>query len=608
MNMTNQQAITRKFPAAAVLATGILAAAMAGLSSAAWAQKKVDVTKGLTTTSTQVAADNGGDFSVIGSALDLSIGKSSLMRMPSAIQRISVGNPEIVDISLINPMQLYMLGKNYGSTNLMIWRKDGATMVVDVNVNIDAERMEKKLRTLMPDETGIKVHPAADSVILTGVVSSASRAKYAEDIANAYIREIGRGLAIPVVAGDARVAAGSAVSVSSSGGGGGKVVNLLRVSQGQQVMLEVKVAEVSKVLLERLGVSFSATATTAGVTYGILSNLFSGDGVFSISSANGNSLRVDANKSETLVKVLAEPNIIAISGQEASFLAGGRLFIPVYSSTGVGSTVTLEEREYGVGVKFTPTVLDGGRINLKVAPEVSDIGKGTSFKVNSVETVLPNFTTNRVQTTVQLMDGQSLAVAGLIKNNVNEAVSRVPVLGELPILGALFRSSEFQNNRTELVFLITPHLVKPLAEVPKLPTDNFTPPNRSEFYWEGKLEGSGHADVPADRPMAVLEQAPALPLAVQAPALPAPAVNIEPAAAQPVAAVPQAASVAKEVPKAPLQQPAAALTTNEPPAAPAAALPPSAPDAIEMEAPMPSVEEMPLDPMLTVQAEALELY
>ena len=608
MNMTNQQAITRKFPAAAVLATGILAAAMAGLCSAAWAQKKVDVTKGLTTTSTQVAADNGGDFSVIGSALDLSIGKSSLMRMPSAIQRISVGNPEIVDISLINPMQLYMLGKNYGSTNLMIWRKDGATMVVDVNVNIDAERMEKKLRTLMPDETGIKVHPAADSVILTGVVSSASRAKYAEDIANAYIREIGRGLAIPVVAGDARVAAGSAVSVSSSGGGGGKVVNLLRVSQGQQVMLEVKVAEVSKVLLERLGVSFSATATTAGVTYGILSNLFSGDGVFSISSANGNSLRVDANKSETLVKVLAEPNIIAISGQEASFLAGGRLFIPVFSSTGAGSTVTLEEREYGVGVKFTPTVLDGGRINLKVAPEVSDIGKGTSFKVNSVETVLPNFTTNRVQTTVQLMDGQSLAVAGLIKNNVNEAVSRVPVLGELPILGALFRSSEFQNNRTELVFLITPHLVKPLAEVPKLPTDNFTPPNRSEFYWEGKLEGSGHADVPADRPMAVLEQAPALPLAVQAPALPAPAVNIEPAAAQPVAAVPQAASVAKEVPKAPLQQPAAALTTNEPPAAPAAALPPSAPDAIEMEAPMPSVEEMPLDPMLTVQAEALELY
>ena len=597
MKKRSQQSMIGKLSAAAVLASSVLLASMAGMAGSAWAQKKVDVTKGLTTISTPVAPASETELSVIGSALDLSIGKSSLMRMPSAIQRISVGNPQIVDISVINPLQLYMLGKNYGSTNLMIWRKDGTTMVVDVNVNIDAERMERKLRTLMPDETGIRVHPAADSVILTGVVSSASRVKYAEDIANAYIREIGRGLAIPVVAGDARVAAGSAVSVSSTGGGGGKVVNLLRVSQGQQVMLEVKVAEVSKVLLERLGVNFGATATTAGVTYGILSNLFSGNGVFSITAENGNSLRVDANKSETLVKVLAEPNIIAISGQEASFLAGGRLFIPVYSSTGAGSTVTLEEREYGVGVKFTPTVLDGGRINLKVAPEVSDIGKGTSFKVNSAETVLPNFTTNRVQTTVQLMDGQSLAVAGLIKNNINEAVSRVPVLGELPILGALFRSSEFQNNRTELVFLITPHLVKPLADAPKLPTDNFTPPSRSEFYWEGKMEGSGHADVPADKPMAAADPGLSVPMATQAPALPA------------TAPVAQAAALPADVPKTPAPQPSAALPAAAPPAAVA---PPGVPAATEMQTP-PSPDDAPtLDPMLTVQApaqaDALELY
>ena len=610
MKIRSQQATTQKLSATTLLATGVLLASMAGFTAPAWAQKKVDVTKGVVTTSTPVAAANGGDLSVIGSALDLSIGKSSLLRMPSAIQRISVGNPEIVDISLINPMQLYMLGKNYGSTNLMIWRKDGATMVVDVNVNIDAERMEKKLRALMPDETGIKVHPAADSVILTGVVSSAARAKYAEDIANAYIREIGRGLVMPVVAGDARVAAGSAMSVSSSrGGSGGKVVNLLRVSQGQQVMLEVKVAEVSKVLLERLGVNFGASATTAGVTYGILSNLFSGNGVFSITAENGNSLRVDANKSETLVKVLAEPNIIAISGQEASFLAGGRLFIPVYSSTGVGSTVTLEEREYGVGVKFTPTVLDGGRINLKVAPEVSDIGKGTSFKVNAAETVLPNFTTNRVQTTVQLMDGQSLAIAGLIKNNLTEAVSRVPVLGELPILGALFRSSEFQSNRTELVFLITPHLVKPLAELPQLPTDNFTPPSRTEFFWEGKLEGGGNAEVPADKPVAAVQQAPALPAAAQAPAEPAPAA----AQASEVPAMP-----AVPAPAQPAAQPVAQLPQLAPPPAdvpaPANSQPPPNPmPATEAEEFLTPTEKPGLDPQLVVQAptdaqaQALEL-
>lgn len=605
MKLRSQQATIQKLSATSLLATGVLLASLAGLAAPAWAQKKVEVTKGVVTTSTPVAEANGADFSVIGSALDLSIGKSSLMRMPSAIQRISVGNPQIVDISLINPLQLYMLGKNYGSTNLMIWRKDGATMVVDVNVNIDAERMEKKLRMLMPDETGIKVHPAADSVILTGVVSSASRAKYAEDIANAYIREIGRGLAIPVMAGDTRVAAGSAVSVSSSSGGVGKVVNLLRVTQGQQVMLEVKVAEVSKVLLERLGVNFSASATTAGVTYGILSNLFSGEGVFSISSANGNSLRVDANKSETLVKVLAEPNIIAISGQEASFLAGGRLFIPVYSGTGggAGSGVTLEEREYGVGVKFTPTVLDGGRINLKVAPEVSDIGKGTSFKVNSVETVLPNFTTNRVQTTVQLMDGQSLAIAGLIKNNVNESVSRVPVLGELPILGALFRSSEFQNNRTELVFLITPHLVKPLAEVPQLPTDNFTPPSRNEFFWEGKMEGSGNVEIPADKPVAAVQQQPlavpaeaqapveSVPVAAQAPAVAAP---VQPAA-QPLAQLPELAPLSADVP----------VPASPPPL-------PSPPSATDVEEFLTPTEEPGPDPQLIVQAPdqapALELY
>jgi pilus assembly protein CpaC len=602
MKLRSQQKSIGTLSAGGVLATAVLLASLAGHSGAAWSQKSVEVTKGVTTTSTPVAMAGSTELSVIGSALDLSIGKSSLMRMPSAIQRISVGNPEIVDISVINPLQLYMLGKNYGSTNLMIWRKDGATMVVDVNVNIDAQRMESKLRSLMPDETGIKVHPAADSVILTGVVSSAARAKYAEDIANAYVREIGRGLTLPVVAGDSRVAPGSAMSVSASGGGGGaggggsggKVVNLLRVSQGQQVMLEVKVAEVSKVLLERLGVNFSSSATTAGVTYGILSNLFNGNGIFSITADNGNSLRVDANKNETLVKVQAEPNIIAISGQEASFLAGGRLFIPVYSNTGLGSTVSLEEREYGVGVKFTPTVLDGGRINLKVAPEVSDIGKGTSFKVNTVETVLPNFTTNRVQTTVQLMDGQSLAIAGLIKNNVGEVISRVPVLGELPILGALFRSSEFQNNRTELVFLITPRLVKPLADAPPLPTDSFTPPSRSEFFWEGRMEGSGNANVPPDKPVAALEQAAPVQAAVQVP-VPQP---------EPLVAVPVPVPV-------PVPAPAPELPSAAAPA-PAAIQLPSAPPVSEFEEILEPTQEPPLVPLLTVQLavppEPLELF
>lgn len=497
------------------LMSGLLLAIAVGVGPAGRVQaqtsaQKPVITKGtVSTASTMPAATVTTDFATVGPALELVIGKSTLMRLPSSIQRISVGNPNIADVSLISPHELYLLGKSYGSTNLVIWRKDGATTAIDVNVSIDADRMEKKLRELLPDEKGIRVRPAADSVILTGVVSSAVKAKHAEDIANAFVRDINKNLVLPVTAGDTKVPAGTTLSLGAAAGvaagtTGAKVVNLLQVAQGQQVMLEVKVAEVSKELLEKLGVNFSMSATTEGITYNLLSNLFSttagAQGVFNINAGNGNYLRIDANKGDTLFKVLAEPNIVAISGQEASFLAGGKVFIPVASGSTIGgSVVTLQEREFGVGVKFTPTVLEGARINLKVAPEVSDIGTGTIFKIGTAETILPTFTTNRVQTTVQLMDGQTLAVAGLIKNNIKEAINRVPGLGDIPILGALFRSSEFKNNRTELVFLITPRLVKPLAGTPALPTDSFTPPSASEFFLGGKLEGSGNKEVPADK-------------------------------------------------------------------------------------------------------------
>lgn len=441
-----------------------------------------------------------GEFSAVGQPMELVIGKSTLMRLPGPVERISVGNPAIADISLISPSEIYLLGKSYGSTNLMIWRKGSGSTAVDINVNIDAQRMERKLRELLPDETQIRVRPAADSVILTGTVSSAVKAKYAEDIANAYMRDINRTLLLPVVAGDTRVAPGTTLPSTPPQVVSAKVVNLLQVNQGQQVMLEVKVAEVSKNLLERLGVNLGVSAANGGITYGIFSQLLSSDAgrLFTITADNGNKLTLDASKTDDLFKVLAEPKIIAISGQEASFLAGGKIFIPVISPGVGGSYVTLQEKEYGVGVKFLPTVLEGGRIHLRVAPEVSDVGKGTSFQVGGTSYLIPNINTNRVQTTVQLQDGQSLAIAGLIKNNVTESVSRIPLLGDLPVLGALFRSSEFKNDRTELMFLITPRLVKPTDGPVALPTDNFKPPNRSEFFLGGKLEGSGHPAVSKD--------------------------------------------------------------------------------------------------------------
>ena len=184
---------------------------------------------------------------------------------------------------------------------------------------------------------------------------------------------------------------------------------------------------------------------------------------------------------------------MAISGQEASFLAGGKIFIPVAQNNNAGlATITLEEKEFGVAVKFTPTVLDGGRINLRVAPEVSELNKdGIGISATGVNTtaLLPAFTTRRASTVVQLFDGQSFAIGGLIKNNVTTNIKALPFLGEVPVLGTLFRSSDFQTDRSELVFIVTPRLVKPLPPDYRLPTDGYIEPSRSEFFLQGKLEG-----------------------------------------------------------------------------------------------------------------------
>jgi len=484
--------------------------AMAVTLGAATAQAQAPaVIKGTTATMVTTvaaapkAADISTDLSTVGPALNLTIGKSTMMRLPSAITRISVGNPTVADVTLISSSELYLLGKTYGSTNLIIWRKGAGPTAIDVNVNIDVARMEAKIRELLPNEKGITVRPAADSVILTGVVSSAVKAKAAEDIANAFVRDVNKSLVLPIVAGEDKVASGTKLQVSSAGVAGAKVVNLLQVAEAQQVMLEVTVAEVSKTLMDKMGAKFSATRTNGDWMYGIGSNLLSGGaGLLSAIKNSTNGLSIDLEKNDGLIKILAEPNLVAISGQEASFLAGGKIFIPVAranDATG-GTTITLEEKEYGVGVKFTPTVLEGGRIHLKVAPEVSELSQtGSPFSTIGGQTaILPSFTTRRAQTSVQLMDGQSLAIAGLIKNNVKQAVDRVPGLGEVPVLGALFRSSEFQGDRSELMFVITPRLIKPLDPNYTLPTDSFTPPNRSEFYFGNKLEGSGHEDIPAD--------------------------------------------------------------------------------------------------------------
>jgi len=412
------------------------------------------------------------------------------------IPGVAADAPSVADMEvlLLSPTDLFISGKKAGATNVILQDAKGVCYLRDIIVSIDPATLQAKLAELMPDEGGIRVKSAENAIVLTGKVSDAAMLDEALRLATAY-------------------------------GDGKRVVNLLRVTAPQQVMLEVKIAEVSKTLLDKFGIDFARMFTSAdGLTSKVITGIFGGApgllGKFSQNFAggvvNGNAAAtvgsgnaaassalaaagrgstlfgIDAQKKDGLVRILAEPNIMAISGQAASFLSGGKIFIPVAQSRdGGGSTITLEEKEFGVGLKFSPTVLDGTRVNLKLVSEVSELSQtGSPFTtVGGVTSVLPSIATRRIDTTVQLNDGQSFAVAGLIRNNVTETLSRFPGLGEIPILGTLFRSTEFQKDQTELIFIVTPRLVKPAAAL-ALPTDNHVEPNRADVILMGQAEGA----------------------------------------------------------------------------------------------------------------------
>jgi pilus assembly protein CpaC len=451
----------------------------------------------------------------VAAPLALTVGKSTVLRLPAPVERLSIGNPAVVDVTMTSPRELYLLGKGFGSSNVMLWRAGGAVTVIDVTVAVDTATLQRQLGALLPAETGIRVHTAGESIVLTGTVSSATKAEHAVALADGYVRAFARGVG-PVAPGlgapgPGAGAAGGALPLEAPGRAGSagatghapRVINLLGVVQPQQVMLEVKVAEVSRTLLDQFGVGLNLSNVAGSVTWGLVtSRLQDIFGSLSVTkNGNGSRATVDGKFDDGIVKILAEPSIVSVSGQEGSFLAGGKIFIPVARTNDAGgTTVTLEEKEYGVGLKFTPVVLDGDLIHLRVAPEVSELARtGSPFvTTGGATTVLPSFTTRRAQTSVQLRDGQSLAIAGLIKNNASQNLSRFPFLGELPILGALFRSSEFQSDRSELIFVITPRLVRTLPAGTPLPTDGFNPASREERIFGGRLEGAAApAPVPA---------------------------------------------------------------------------------------------------------------
>jgi pilus assembly protein CpaC len=422
--------------------------------------------------------------------LALQIGKSSLMRLPEPVQHRSVGNPLVVQALMVAPDTLYIAGVDVGTTNMIIQGKSGLCSMLDITVAMDPSAVQATLAAALPDEHDIKVLAAADALVLTGTVSDATAAARAVELAAAYVRRPLRGLTVP----DKEDAANQnqRENQNQATPAAARVVNMLSVRAPQQVQLEVKIAEVSKTLLDRLeaGVTWRFGSGSWGAT--LLSNFISGTANASLQASKGagRSLTGAAEKQDGLVRVLAEPNVMAISGQEGTFLVGGKFYIPVAQDN---NRVTLEEKEFGVGLRFTPTVLSGGRINLRVAPEVSELsreGIGVSATGFNGTAILPVVTTRRATTTVQLYDGQSFAIGGLIKSNLVANLKGLPVLGELPVLGALFRSTDYQQDRTELVFVITAHLVKPLSgNRYTLPTDKVGEPSRAGLMLGGRLEG-----------------------------------------------------------------------------------------------------------------------
>jgi pilus assembly protein CpaC len=380
------------------------------------------------------------------------------------------GRPGVaeVDVLLLSSSEIYLLGKGLGTTNVVMLDRKGGCTAFDVVVDMDTVALDSVIRQLLPEERDIKITPAFDTIVLSGTVSDPEALTRVLDLATAFAR------------------------------GGGKVINMLGVGAPQQVLLDVKVAEVSKGLMEKMGINVASMATGGGWSANLMANFLTGGGASAALARNNVSIGIDAQKDDGQVRVLAEPSIMAVSGQTGSFLAGGKVFIPVSSTNNNGGReITLEEKEFGVSVKFTPTVMGGGRINLRVRPEVSEISKdGITLASGGGSAILPSFTSRKAETTVQLMDGQSFAIGGLIKNNTTTNIKALPVLGELPVIGALFRSSQFQNDRTELVFVVTPHLVKPLPAQYKLPTDYEASPSPARVLIGGQVS---QPVIPEDR-------------------------------------------------------------------------------------------------------------
>ncbi len=429
--------------------------------------------------------------------LHLQVGQSKVLRTTYPITRISVADPEIADIVLISEREVYVNGLHSGVTNLSIWGKGRFTSAT-VTVEADLTLLKEKLHQILPGQN-IAVQAAGDSVVLSGEVSGPAAQE-------------------------------TALSLASSFGGGKKekVVNLIHIGGVQQVMLEVRLAEIDRTVLDQMGINWTALSSSGNIfvqqinalnALSALARTFSGTSYTQSLSSNLQGVAsfraggliwtmfFNILKQNNLGRVLAEPNLVTTSGQQASFLAGGEYPVPSPQPSAVGAaTVTVEYKPYGVSLKFTPTVLDNGKIAMDLEPEVSEIDPTVTVQVAGFS--IQGFLDRKMSTHLEVQDGQTIAMAGLLKNLDTNVVNKFPWLGDVPVLGNLFRSSSWQKQETELVVLVTPHLVKPVTPgMARLSDDKWIDPTEYEKYFLGWTQGQP----PKNQPLQVQQPAQPMP-------------------------------------------------------------------------------------------------
>lgn len=394
-------------------------------------------------------------------SIKVSVNRAIVMESDEPFAELSVANPGIADIATLSDRTIYVLGKSPGRTTLTLLGADGRLITnVDVQVSPDIAEFKERLAEILPEEK-IDVRTANGGIVLSGRVSSIRATARAMELAQRY---------------------------------SGAVSNMMIVGGSHQIMLKVRFAEMSRSVAKNLSSSIGIFGMSGNVDVSAGAGSVIEGGTVPTSNAQGRlglafssgdlaiSVLLEALESKGLVRTLAEPNLVALSGNEAHFLAGGEYPVPV---AGDGGTTSIEFRPFGIEMTFKPTLIEDGLINLVIQTAVSSLDASNSIVSNGIN--VASFNKREAQTVVEIRDGQSMAIAGLLRDDFSDLVGQVPWLGDIPVLGALFRSADYSRKQSELVIIVTPHVVSPVdGDALTLPTDRIRPPTEADLFLLGK--------------------------------------------------------------------------------------------------------------------------